>query len=69
MISSCALPDYLCRMLPGGGLDRPDPAYAYQQVVSFARAAAMIDALPSHAIGRIPYRWNLPVCDLIKRRT
>ncbi|WP_311267718.1 hypothetical protein [Sphingobium sp. WCS2017Hpa-17] len=44
-------PDYLCQLLPDGGLDRLDADFAHQQVDSFSRALTLLDALPAAAIG------------------
>lgn len=44
-------PDYLCQQLPDGGLERLDAGFAWQQVQSFARALAMLDAMAADTIG------------------
>lgn len=44
-------PDYLCQQLPGGGLERLDAGFAWQQVCSFAKALALVDALDAAVIG------------------
>jgi len=56
-ISSCPIPDYLCQILPGGGLDRLDADYAYQQVETFARAVVLLDRMPQHEIGKVPFNF------------
>lgn len=54
VISTCPVPDYLCQVLPGGGLDRLDPDYAHQQILTFARIAAKLDKTSNRKIGRLP---------------
>lgn len=44
-------PDYLCQILPDGGLERLDAELARQQVESFSRALSWLDILPLDSIG------------------
>lgn len=64
-ISSCPIPDYLCQILPGGGMDRLDQDYAHQQVDTFARAVAMLDRMPQHEIGTIPFKLTTAIGKLL----
>jgi hypothetical protein len=65
-ISSCPIPDYLCQILPGGGLGRLDPDYAFQQVETFARAVALIDKMPRGEIGTVPFNLFTAIGDLLE---
>lgn len=51
-IAMCPLPDYLCTVGAGGGLDRLDPQFAHQQVQTFVKALLRLDGLPANRIGR-----------------
>lgn len=53
-------PDYLCQILPGGGLDRLDKDFAQQQVASFSQALRYLDAAPSEVIGPVAPTWDRP---------
>ncbi|MES2821398.1 MAG: hypothetical protein V4812_20685 [Pseudomonadota bacterium] len=59
-ISLIPVPDYLCQLLPDGGIERLDPEFAHQQVVSFARALHRLDALASADIGAASPTWSEP---------
>lgn len=50
-LSLVPVSDYLCQLLPDGGLDRLDADFAHQQVDSFSHALTLLDALPADAIG------------------
>ncbi|MET0550770.1 MAG: hypothetical protein ABW002_16025, partial [Xanthomonas sp.] len=67
VVASCPIPDYLCQILPDGGIARLDPAYAQQQVETFARLLARIDGLSATQIGRIPFALGRPLSRLIER--
>jgi hypothetical protein len=64
-ISSCPIPDYLCQVLPGGGLDRLDPDYAFQQVETFARTVDLLDRMPRGEIGIVPFNLSTVIGDLL----
>lgn len=64
-ISSCPIPDYLCQILPGGGLDRLDADYAHQQVETFAQAVALLDRMPRDQIGKIPFKLTTEIGKLL----
>lgn len=64
-ISNCPIPDYLCQILPGGGLDRLDADYAHQQVETFARVVALLDRMPQDEIGRIPFKLTTALGKLL----
>lgn len=66
-ISNVPVPDYLCQILPEGGLDRLDPEYAYQQVETFARTVAILDCMPSKDIGGVPSTLVARTVSLMKR--
>lgn len=55
VISTCPIPDYLCQILPGGGLERLDPDYAYEQILTFARIATELDKASSQQLGCVPF--------------
>lgn len=59
-ISLIPVPDYLCQVLPDGGLERLDPDFAHQQVVSFTRALHQLDALATADIGAVTPTWSEP---------
>lgn len=59
-ISLIPVPDYLCQVLPGGGIERLDPDFAHQQVVSFSRALHYLDALATADIGTVSPTWSEP---------
>jgi len=65
-ISSCPIPDYLCQILPGGGLERLDPDYASQQVETFARVVALLDGMPRDDIGTVPFNLFTAIGDLFE---
>ncbi|WP_443478245.1 hypothetical protein ACLIMP_21005 [Novosphingobium aerophilum] len=58
-------PDYLCQILPGGGLERLDADFAYQQVETFSRALSMLDRLSAANIGGISPAWDSPGAKLL----
>jgi hypothetical protein len=51
-ISLVPLPDYLCAAPPDGGLDKLDVALMGEQIATFARVLAAIDAAETGALGR-----------------
>ncbi len=53
-------PDYLCQILPSGGLDRLDADFAQQQVATFSRALSYLDAAPSEVIGPVAPTLDRP---------
>lgn len=55
VISTCPIPDYLCQILPGGGLERLNADYAYQQIMTFARVATALATLPKKHFGHVPF--------------
>lgn len=59
-IALIPVPDYLCQVLPEGGLERLDPDFAHQQVVTFSHALNRLDALASTAIGAVTPTWSEP---------
>jgi hypothetical protein len=50
-ISLVPLPDYLCAAMPGGGIERLDRQLLREQIDSFARVLAAIDASDTAALG------------------
>lgn len=52
-------PDYLCQILPNGGLERLDADFAHQQVETFSRAISWIDRLTREEIGGVLPAWAL----------
>ncbi|HLD66804.1 MAG TPA: hypothetical protein VJA19_12225 [Pseudomonas sp.] len=59
-ISLIPVPDYLCQVLPDGGIERLDPDFAHQQVTSFTRALHQLDALATADIGAVTPTWSEP---------
>ncbi|WP_086653426.1 hypothetical protein [Acetobacter malorum] len=55
VISTCPIPDYLCQILPGGGLERLNAEYASQQIMTFARVATALVTLPKKHFGHVPF--------------
>lgn len=53
-------PDYLCQILPGGGLDRLDAEFAWQQVATFSTALSYLDRADAEAIGPVTPTWDQP---------
>ena len=52
-ISLCPLPNYLCAAPQGGGIEKIDPDFLYEQIGTFAKSLLMIDAIPAALIGSI----------------
>ncbi|MCI2246565.1 hypothetical protein L3067_18290 [Xanthomonas sp. PPL568] len=67
VVANCPIPDYLCQVLPDGGIARLDPGYAQQQVETFARLLAQLDHLDAAQIGRIPFTPGRLLSRLIER--
>jgi hypothetical protein len=53
-------PDYLCQILPDGGLDRLDADFAQQQVATFSRALSYLDRAVTTEIGHVAPTWDQP---------
>jgi hypothetical protein len=50
-IAMCPIPDYLCTAPADGDIGKLDPAFAHQQVTTFAKAMLLIDSQPSARLG------------------
>jgi hypothetical protein len=50
-ISMCPIPDYLCTAPADGDIGKLDPAFAHQQVTTFAKAMLHMDAMSRAALG------------------
>jgi hypothetical protein len=60
-------PDYLCQILPDGGIDRLDPDFAHQQVESFSRMISYIDRASVAEIGAVAPTWDGRLSAIAKR--
>ncbi|MNI47181.1 hypothetical protein D3C73_1016810 [compost metagenome] len=50
-ISLIPAPDYLCAVGQDGQLDKLDPDFMYEQIVSFIKMTSVLDHTPAESIG------------------
>jgi hypothetical protein len=60
-------PDYLCQILPDGGLERLSADFAYPQVQRFSHALSYLDTIPAEDVGEVTPPWDRPL-NLLKSK-